>query len=301
MQYDIVIIGAGSAGISAGIYAVSRGKKTLIIEKDMVGGIIGKVSTVTHYSGIVEPETGKTFADRMKNQAIKAGVEIIYENVIKVELVGEIKTIYTENSSYQARKVILANGGTARKLGIPGEIELTGKGMNLNAAKDGQAYAGKNMYVVGGADGAVKEALYLAKFAKTLTIIHFEEQLGCIAEFKQKVEQSDNIKLMLASRLHAVYGENQVERLEIISEKDSRIETIEDPGCGIFIYAGIIPNTELYTELKLEDGYIPVNDKMETSISGVYAAGDIRVKQVRQVATAVADGAIAAINAAMCC
>ena len=101
MQYDIVIIGAGSAGISAGIYAVSRGKKTLIIEKDMVGGIIGKVSTVTHYSGIVEKETGKTFADRMEKQAIKAGVEIIYENVIKVELVGEIKTIYTENNSYQ--------------------------------------------------------------------------------------------------------------------------------------------------------------------------------------------------------
>ena len=106
---------------------------------------------------------------------------------------------------------------------------------------------------------------------------------------------------MLSSRLHAVYGESQVERLEIISEKDGRIETIEDPGCGIFIYAGIIPNTELYTELKLEDGYIPVNDKMETSISGVYAIGDIRVKQIRQVATAVADGAIAAINAAMCC
>ena len=195
----------------------------------------------------------------------------------------------------------MANGGTARKLGIPGEIELTGKGMNLNAAKDGQAYAGKNMYVVGGADGAVKEAIYLSKFAKTLTIIHFEEQLGCIAEFKQKVKQSNNIKLMLSSRLHAVYGESQVERLEIISEKDGRIETIEDPGCGIFIYAGIIPNTELYTELKLEDGYIPVNDKMETSISGVYAIGDIRVKQIRQVATAVADGAIAAINAAMCC
>ena len=232
MQYDIVIIGAGSAGISAGIYAVSRGKKTLIIEKDMVGGIIGKVSTVTHYSGIVEKETGKTFADRMEKQAIKAGVEIIYENVIKVELVGEIKTIYTENNSYQTQKVILANGGTARKLGIPGEIELTGKGMNLNAAKDGQAYAGKNMYVVGGADGAVKEAIYLSKFAKTLTIIHFEEQLGCIAEFKQKVKQSNNIKLMLSSRLHAVYGESQVERLEIISEKDGRIETIEDPGCG---------------------------------------------------------------------
>ena len=108
-----------------------------------------------------------------------------------------------------------------------------------------------------------------------------------------------NITLRLGSRLHAVYGTDQVERLEIASEHDGSIETVEDPGCGIFVYAGVVPNTQLYTELTLEDGYIPTNDKMETEIPGVYAAGDIRVKQVRQVATAVADGAIAAINAAM--
>ena len=155
------------------------------------------------------------------------------------------------------------------------------------------------MYVVGGADGAVKEALYLAGYAKQVTVIHFEEQLGCIAEFRQKVAAAGNISVRLASRLHAVYGQDQVERLEIASEQDGSIETIEDPGCGIFVYAGILPNTELYTELALEGGYIPTNDKMETAIPGVYAAGDIRVKQVRQVATAVSDGAIAAINAAM--
>ena len=186
-----------------------------------------------------------------------------------------------------------------RKLGIPGEKELAGKGMGMNAARDGAAYAGKNVYVVGGADGAVKEALYLAGFAKQVTIVHFEDQLGCIAEFRQKVAAAGNISVRLASRLHAVYGQDQVERLEIASEQDGSIETIEDPGCGIFVYAGILPNTELYTELALEGGYIPTNDKMEAAIPGVYAAGDIRVKQVRQVATAVSDGAIAAINAAM--
>ncbi|OUN33042.1 thioredoxin reductase [Faecalibacterium sp. An77] len=298
-MYDIIIIGAGPAGISAGIYAVSRGKRTLILEKAQVGGIIGKVSTVTHYTAIEKQETGATFAARMKEQALQAGVEIVQAEVVHVALTGEVKSVTTDRGIYEAKRIILANGGTPRKLGIPGEKELAGKGMGMNAARDGAAYAGKNVYVVGGADGAVKEALYLAGFAKQVTVIHFEEQLGCIAEFRQKVAAAGNISVRLASRLHAVYGQDQVEQLEIASEQDGSIETIEDPGCGIFVYAGILPNTELYTELALEGGYIPTNDKMETAIPGVYAAGDIRVKQVRQVATAVSDGAIAAINAAM--
>lgn len=298
-MYDILIIGAGPAGISAGIYAVSRGKKTLVLEQAQVGGIIGKVSTVTHYTALQAQETGATFAARMKEQAQAAGVEIAYETVAGVELTGDVKTVHTAKGTHQARRVILANGGTPRKLGIPGEIELAGKGMGLNAPRDGAAYAGKNIYVVGGADGAVKEALYLASFARQLTIIHFEDQLGCIPEFRNKIAAADNIKLCLGSRLHAVHGTDQVERLEIISEHDGTVQTIEDPGCGIFVYAGVTPNTQLYTELDLQDGYIVTNDKMETSVPGVYAAGDIRAKQVRQVATAVSDGAIAAINAAL--
>lgn len=298
-MYDILIIGAGPAGISAGIYAVSRGKKTLVLEQAQVGGIIGKVSTVTHYTALMAQETGATFAARMKEQALNAGVEIAYETVTGVELEGEVKTIHTTQGIYQARRVILANGGTPRKLGIPGEVELAGKGMGLNAPRDGASYAGKNIYVVGGADGAVKEALYLASFACQLTIIHFEDQLGCIPEFRNKVDAAGNITVRLGSRLHGVYGKDQVERLEIASERDGTVETIEDPGCGIFVYAGVTPNTQLYTQLELQDGYIVTNEKMETSIPGVYAAGDIRVKQVRQVATAVADGAIAAINAAL--
>lgn len=298
-MYDILIIGAGPAGISAGIYAVSRGKKTLVLEQAQVGGIIGKVSTVTHYTALQAQETGATFAARMKAQAQAAGVEIAYETVTGVELTGDVKTVHTDKGTHQARRVILANGGTPRKLGIPGEIELAGKGMSLNAPRDGAAYAGKNIYVVGGADGAVKEALYLASFARQLTIIHFEDQLGCIPEFRNKIAAADNIKLCLGSRLHAVHGTDQVERLEIISEHDGTVQTIEDPGCGIFVYAGVTPNTQLYTELDLQDGYIVTSDKMETSVPGVYAAGDIRAKQVRQVATAVSDGAIAAINAAL--
>ena len=298
-MYDIIIIGAGPAGISAGIYAVSRGKKSLIIEKNEVGGIIGKVSTVTHYSAIIENETGSTFAARMKAQALNAGVEIAYETVTAVELLPETKRIITDKSSYETKKLILANGSTPRKLGIPGEQEFAGRGIGMNAAKDGESYRDRNIYVVGGADGAVKEALYLAQFAKELTIIHFEDTLGCIPEFANKVRQTPNIAVHLSSRLHAVSGDGQVDRLEIRNEKDGSTESIEAPGCGIFVYAGADPNTELYSELSLIDGYIPVNEKMETEIPGVYAAGDIRVKQVRQAATAVADGAIAAINASL--
>lgn len=298
-MYDIIIIGAGPAGISAGIYAVSRGKKTLVIEKNVVGGVIGKVSVVTHYAGIIEQETGETFADRLKAQAEDAGVQIVYETVVEASLQGEVKLIKTDKNTYETAKVIIANGTTPRKLGITGESELTGKGIGRNAAKDGAGFKGKNIYVVGGADGAIKEALYLSQFAKKLTIIHFEEKLGCIAEFLNKLKEHDNIEIMTGSRLVAVHGKAQIESLDIKCEKTGEIRNIEDAGCGVFIYAGATPNTELYSELVLEDGFIPVNEKMETAISGVYAAGDIRVKQVRQAATAVNDGAVAAINASM--
>lgn len=298
-MYDIVIIGAGPAGVSAGIYAKSRGKKVLIIEKEKVGGLIGKVSTVTHYAGIVNGETGISFAERLKEQAENSGIEIVYEDVNNVDLKGDVKLVFTNNNLYKAKKIIIANGTRARKLGIEGELELARKGIGLNAAKDGKDYIGKNVYVVGGADGAIKEALYLAQFAKTVTIIHFEDSLGCIAEFREKIKKTSNINVKLGSRLHAVYGKERVESLDISDEKTGSIETISDPGCGIFVYAGTVPNTELYTDLKLENGFIPVDEKMETEIKGVYAVGDIRVKPVRQVATAVSDGTIAAINASM--
>lgn len=297
-MYDVVIIGAGPAGISAGIYAASRGKKTLILEKKEIGGLIGKVSTVTHYAGIITGETGVSFAERLKEQAKQAGVEVRQEEVISVELSAQEKKIHTEQGMYDAKKVILANGTSPRKLGITGEEELSGRGMGMNAAKDASAYCGKHVYVVGGADGAVKEALYLAGFAEKVTILHFEETLGCIAEFREKAEHTSNVEVRLHSRLHAVYGVEKVESLEILDERTGAIETVADPGCGIFVYAGTVPNTELYTQIQLENGFIPVDENMQTEISGVYAVGDIRVKQVRQVSTAVADGTIAAIHAA---
>ncbi|WP_286081715.1 NAD(P)/FAD-dependent oxidoreductase [Parablautia intestinalis] len=297
-MYDMIIIGAGPAGISAAIYGKSRGKKVLVLEKKQVGGLIGTVSTVTHYTAIVREESGRTFAERMKEQALGAGVEIRYENVEATGLEGEIKKVVTDKESYESKTIILANGGSGRMLGIPGENL---KGVRLNAPKDGLHYKGKNVYVIGGADGAVKEALYLAEIAGRVTIVCVEDELACIQEFKDKVVMHDNIKIMAHSSLTAVYGSEAVEELEFTDNKTGNKQIVKDAECGVFVYAGIVPNTQMYTELKLEGGYIPVDDSMQTQIPGVFAAGDIRVKKVRQVATAVADGAIAGIQAAAMC
>lgn len=297
-MYDFIIIGGGPAGISAAVYAVSRGLRVLVLEQEKIGGVIGKVSIVSHYTAIVEGETGETFVARMKKQALDAGVQISYETVVEVQLTGKTKIVKTNSDVYESHAVLLANGTTPRTLGIPGEDTLTGKGYALNAAKSAQAYAGKHVYVVGGADGAIKEALYLSRFAKKVFIIHFEDKLGAIPEFTNKLAQLGNVELLLHSRLTEIGGKGQVEWLQLTDEKTGVTTKIEDEGCGIFVYAGATPNTQLYPELHLENGYIPVNEKMETMYQGVYAAGDICVKQVRQAATAVADGAVAAINAA---
>lgn len=298
-MYDIIVIGGGPAGISASIYAVSRGKKTLVLEKDRVGGIVGKVSTVTHYAAIVSEETGESFAARLESQAVGAGVELRHETVESVSLSGPVKVIRTNKGQYETARVIIAAGSTPNRLDIPGAAALTGHGMGMNAARDGEAYRGKHVYIVGGADGAVKEAIYMAGLALKVTIIHFEDTLGAIAEFTRKVEKISNMETRLHTRLTAVHGDTQVESLELTDEHTGKTQVVSDPGCGIFVYTGTSPNTSIYPELTLENGYIPVNEKMETAISGVYAAGDIRVKQVRQAATAVSDGAIAAVNAAV--
>ncbi len=297
-MYDMIVIGAGPAGVSAAVYGKSRGKKVLLLEKNRVGGLIGTVSTVTHYTAIVQEETGGSFAERMKAQALGAGVEIRYEKVTETKLKGKVKKVITDQGTYEARTLILANGGSGRMLGIPGENL---KGVRLNAPKDGPNYKGKNVYVIGGADGAVKEALYLARIAAKVTIVCVEEELACIREFKDKVVSCNNIEIMPHTSLTAVYGGESVEALEFTDNKTGKKQSVKDTECGVFVYAGIVPNTQMYTELKLDGGYIPVDCDMQTEIPGVFAAGDICVKKVRQVATAVADGAIAGIQAAAMC
>lgn len=295
-MYDMIVIGAGPAGIASAIYGKSRGKDVFVIEKNKVGGLIGSVSTVTHYPGIIEGETGQTFAERLKAQAEGAGIPIVYEEVKETILDGNTKTVITDKNRYETKTVIAANGGSGRMLGIPGEGL---GGMRLNAPRDGKNYAGKDVFVIGGADGAVKEALYLAGLAKNVTIVCVEDDLICIPEFKEKAAKTPNLHVMPHSSLKEAKGTDHIEELVFVDNTTGKETVIDDLEAGVFVYAGIVPNTAVYPALdKDAAGYLITDEKMETNIPGVYAAGDIRSKAVRQVATAAADGAISGISAA---
>lgn len=298
-MYDVIIIGAGVAGLSAAIYASSRGMKTLILESDKPGGVLGKVSVVTHYAGIVKDETGKSIIQRIINQVEGMGLSICMEEVVEVHLQGEIKKVVTTNGSYETKTIIIANGTTPRKLNIPGEEALYKKGVSYNAVEDGDKYKDKEVFVVGGSDGAVKETLYLATIASKVTLIHFEDQLGAVREFTDRLAQNEKITLRLHSRLKEIKGEEEICSVFIEDEHTKEVEEIKAKGAGVFIYAGALPNSKMYEGLEKENDFIITNETMCTNIPGVFAAGDIRHKMVRQAATAVADGAIATISAKM--
>jgi thioredoxin reductase (NADPH) len=180
-MHDVIVLGAGPAGVSAAVYAKSRGLDVVVLEQNRVGGMIANVSLVTHFAGIGAEESGAQFASRLSDQLQRSGIEVRHECVTSVRLEGPVKEIVTDKTTWQAKAVILATGSTPRRLDIPGAKELTGKGFALNAARDGMRYAGKDVYVVGGSDGAAKEALFLSKTSKEVTMIHFEEKLGAIA------------------------------------------------------------------------------------------------------------------------
>ncbi len=298
MNYDVIIIGAGPAGVSAGIYAKSRGLNCLLLEKKCVGGIISNVSSVTHYASVEEGETGEMFSQKMINQLERTGVAVQYEDVKSVKLNGDVKEVTTENTTYQAKSVIIANGSTPRRLDIVGSNEHYGKTMGLNPFKHGPLHKGKDMFVIGGADGAVKEAIFLSQFAKTVTIVCVENEIACIKEFKDKLATIENIKIRPHSGLVEVHGGDSIEALVFEDLNSGEKEKLACEEALVFVYAGLIPNTHLYDEFELENGYIKTNSQQETSIKGVYAAGDICVKQVRQIATAVSDGAVAGIQVA---
>ena len=301
--YDVIIIGAGPAGLAAALYAGRSKLDTLLLEKAKAGGQIATTHDVENYPGAIEDTTGPRLVARMVEQAKHFGVDIVYDDVKEVSLEGDLKQIVGHKNSYQGKTVIIATGAQPRKLGFPGEAELTGKGISYCATCDAAFFEDLPVYVIGGGDTAVEEGLYITKFARKVYVVHRRDELRAVKSIQEKAFANEKMEILWNSVVKEVTGDGLVERMvlkDTVTGEETEILADEDDGTfGIFILVGYLPETDIFQgQLELDSsGYIPTNDNMETNIPGVFAAGDVRVKALRQVVTATGDGAIAATQA----
>lgn len=299
-MYDIIIIGGGPAGLSAGLYAGRSKLKTLIIEKDVAGGQISGTAFVENYPGSIENPTGMGLSERMEEQA-KKYAEVVFENVKEVNLDGEIKTVKTDSNEYQAKVIIISTGARHRNLDVPGEKEFANRGVSYCATCDGPFYQGLDIYVVGGGDSALEEANYLTRYGKSVTIIHRRDEFRASGVVVDNVKNNPKIKFEYDSVVKEIRGDKEVDELvlENVKTKEEKIIKNEDGSpIGVFIFVGNIAQTETFEgKIKMENGYIITDEDMKTDIEGVFAVGDTRKKTVRQAVTAASDGCIAAVVA----
>lgn len=304
--YDLIILGAGPAGLAAGLYGGRYRLNTLIIERGQDGGQIAITADIENYPGqmIDEEESGATLTARMTKQVEKFGVARVSATIEKVELEAPIKRLTdTKGNVYEAKTVILATGAHPRPIGCKNEKEFLGKGISFCATCDANFYEDLEVFVVGGGDSAVEEAIYLTKFARKVTIIHRRDQLRAAESIQEKAFKNPKIAFMWDSVVEEVSGDGILDRMTVKNVKTGELtEVTADPDdglFGLFGFIGYLPNTGLFEEtgLTMEHGYIRTDENMHTNYSGVYAAGDVRVKTLRQVVTAAADGAIAACQA----
>ncbi|WP_282930013.1 thioredoxin-disulfide reductase [Anaerococcus sp. Marseille-Q7828] len=300
-MYDVIILGAGPAGLTAGLYAGRSKLNTLIIEKAIPGGQIATTAFVENYPGSIEEASGMGLSDRMYEQA-KEFCEFKTANVTKVELEGKVKKIYTEDGEViEAKVVIISTGASHRKLGAKGEDEFANRGVSYCATCDGPFFTGLDIFVVGGGDSALEEALYLTKFAKSVSIIHRRDEFRASQVVVDKVKANDKIKLVLDSVVNEIKGEKDATSIiveNVKTHETSELKSEDNGPIGVFIFVGYIPQTDIFEGIiDLDHGYIKTDDDMKTEIEGVFAIGDTRVKSVRQMVTAAGDGCIAAVVA----
>ena len=295
--YDMLIVGGGPAGLSAAIYASRARMSVLVIEAMLSGGQIATTERLENYPGFPEGIGGAEFGQLLEAQARRFGTEMVLATVTGVSSEGEIKTVQTSNGTYRGRTLLIASGTRPRALGVPGEEEFKGRGVSYCATCDGFFYQDQEVAVVGGGDSALQEAMFLTKFASKVYIIHRRDQLRAINILRERAKANPKIEFLLDSQVRTINGTDSVESVTVYNKKLDK--TREVKVSGIFLYVGLIPNTDfLDGSIKVDEyGYIITNEAMETSVAGVYAAGDIRQKSLRQVVTAVADGAIAAVSA----
>lgn len=301
--YDVVIIGSGPAGLSAALYAGRARLKTLVIEKERTGGQIVTTDEVANYPGSIRNATGPSLIARMVEQVEEFGAERISDTITEVELDGKIKVLKGEKGEYRAKTVIVATGAKPRQLNCPGEKEFTGKGVSYCATCDADFFTDFDVYVIGGGDSAVEEAIYLTKFARKVTIIHRRDQLRAAKSIQEKAFKNEKIDFIWNSEVKEIKGDGIVESMVIrnrVTGEETEIHANEEDGTfGIFVFIGYMPQTDLFKGILDMDerGYLLTDEDMRTNIEGVFAAGDCRKKSLRQVVTACADGAIAATQA----
>jgi thioredoxin reductase (NADPH) len=296
-EHDLIIIGGGPAGLTAGLYAARSRLDVLLLEKLMPGGQAVTTSLVENYPGFQEGISGPDLMARIEQQARRFGLDIEIAQVERVVLEDGRKKIIADDREYSAKALIVASGAEPRLLDVPGERELKGRGVSYCATCDGAFFRGKEVAVVGGGDSAVEEAVYLTKFAEKVFIIHRRDQLRAAKMVQERALQHDRVEVLWDSVVTRINGEQQVQSVDVKNvktEKEDRLDV-----AGVFMYVGVTPHTDFFDfPIDKDDGGFLVTDpNMQTSAEGIYAAGDVRSKPFRQIVNATGEGAMAAYAA----
>ncbi len=294
--YDLIIIGSGPAGLAAGIYAERARLDTLVIEKEYVsGGQVINTYEVDNYPGL-PGINGFDLAEKFREHAEKLGVRFVVDRAVRVERQADRNLVVCEEQTYAAKALILATGAAHRKLGVPGEEELAGMGVSYCATCDGAFFRQKDVAVVGGGDVAVEDAIFLARMCRKVYVIHRRDELRAAKSLQETLLGLENVEMVWDTVAEQIEGDGQVERLTLKNVKTGEPSALAVQ--GVFIAVGIVPNSQIFEGLvELEHGYIAAGEDGRTSVPGIYAAGDVRTKALRQIVTAVADGANAVASA----
>jgi len=295
--YEVIIIGGGPGGLTAGLYTSRARLSTLLIESALFGGQMTTTELIENYPGFPQGVTGDELSRRMEEQAKRFGMETVPQEVVKVSLEGDMKVVQTYESTYRCDALIISTGTEYRKLGVPGEKEFAGKGVSYCATCDGAFFRDSQIVVVGGGDSALTEALFLTKFVKELTIVHRREALRGTKIYQERALANPKIKFLWNSIVQEIKGDSMVRSIIVKNVKTGEIKEFETEGA--FLFVGLVPRTQFLKGIVQMDegGYILTNEHCETSAKGIFAVGDCRKKLLRQIATAVGDGATAAFAA----
>ncbi|WP_054736249.1 thioredoxin-disulfide reductase [Lentilactobacillus parafarraginis] len=297
-KYDVVVIGAGPGGMTAALYAARANLNVAMLDRGIYGGQMNNTDDIENYPGFTTIK-GPELGEKMYQGTVKAGVNFVYGDVQNVTVDDQqMKHIQTDSDELVASAVIIATGSNNRKLGVPGEEKFSGKGVSYCAVCDGSFFKGKNVTVVGGGDSAISEGLYLANVTDGVNVIHRRDQLRAQKVLQNRAFDNDKIDFTWNTSVTKILGdENHVTGVKIHNNQVGDDTTLDTD--GVFVYVGNFPNSQIFNNLNITDqaGWIITNDQMETTIPGIYAIGDVRQKQLRQITTAVGDGGIAGQNA----